>query len=218
MVYTWHHFDCWNWDHAFYKFWSLVKYQNCEEYFNHLQKHHAVNRFFLSALIVGLLAMAFYVHDSDALRAVWSLDQMIQRSDVIVVGTVESTWIDIRPFEEYVVIDTAKIKVDQWLKNENDLDSLEIRYYGYWAKTIDDLRGRHISDMPVHSYESGQRVLLLVSHEEPTMVMGEGYYPSYEGGFTIVDDIAISQDSKEIELTKLYDAIKNHTSRIDTKH
>lgn len=149
---------------------------------------------------------------SEAMRMVWNLDQMIERSDVIVIGTIESTWIDVRPFDDHhVIIDTAKIKVDEWFIDPIHYDTLEIRYYGYWAKTIDDMRGVSISDNPTHSYETGQKVLVLATYEKPTMVMGEGYYPFYEGGYVIKDTIAISQTGEQMKLADLYNVIKNQT-------
>lgn len=90
---------------------------------------------------------------------------------------------------------------------------MEVRYYGYWAKTIDDLRWWHISDNTTHRYESGQKVLLHLFYEKPTMVMGEGYYPSYEGGFIIQDQTATSQDGTQIKLDVLYKTIHNNLEK-----
>lgn len=157
--------------------------------------------------LVGFLSLLTFIPDSEALRESVSLEQMIERSDVIVIGTVQSTWVDIRPFDEQKIVDTAKIKVDEWLKNKKNPNTIEIRYYGYWAKTIENLVGLHRMDLPIHQYETGQQVLVHLSHEDSTMVMGEGYYPFYEGGYIIKDDVAISQIGEQIELNKLYETI-----------
>ena len=164
------------------------------------------------SVFVAFFFLVIPMPDSEAMRAVWSLEQMIEKSDVIVVGTVESTWVDVRPFDEYLVVDTAKIRVDEWLKNKKDFETLNIRYYGYWAKTIDGLRGHHLSDTPVHIYAPGQNVLMIASYEKPTMVMGEGYYPFYEGKYVINGDAATSQAGEQVRLADLYGAVANSTN------
>ncbi|WP_428324367.1 hypothetical protein [Nitrosopumilus sp.] len=168
----------------------------------------------LLIMLVMCLSLLALIPTADALREVLTVDEMSKRSDAIVIGTVQSTWIDIRLFEDYLVVDTAKIKVDDWLKNNKNSDMLEIRYYGYWAKTIDDLRGKHIFDNPQFIFESGQKVLVITTHEELDMVMGEGYYPFFEGSYVITGDNAVSQSGKTILLQDLKDTIN---SSIDFK-
>jgi len=163
-------------------------------------------------IIFAVLGFTFLITSipyGESMRMVWDLDQMIERSDVIVIGTVQSTWVDIRPFDEQKIVDTAKIRVDEWLKNEKNSNTIDIRYYGHWAQTIENLMGIHRMDLPTHQYETGQRVLVPLSHEDSTMVMGEGYYPFFEGKFVINDDVAISQSGEQMKLTELYDVIRN---------
>lgn len=69
-------------------------------------------KYFVIFLVLTLI-LFISTPNSDALRAVWSLDQIVERSDVIVIGTIESTWVDIRPFDDYLVVDTAKIRVSE---------------------------------------------------------------------------------------------------------
>ena len=157
--------------------------------------------------LVGFAFLITFTPDSEAMRVNWTLDQMIERSDVIAIGTIESTWIDVRPFDEHKIVDTAKIRIDEWLKNEKESDTIEIRYYGYWAQTIENLMGVHRMDLPTHRYETGQRVLVHLSHEDSTMVMGEGYYPFYEGKFVINDDMAISLTDEQMKLEELRETI-----------
>jgi hypothetical protein len=167
------------------------------------------SRLLILFALVGVAFLITFTLNSEAMRVNWTLDQMIERSDVIVLGTVQSTWVDIRPFDEQKIVDTAKIRVDEWLKNEKNSNTIEIRYYGHWAQTIENLVGFHRMDVPTHRYETGQRVLVPLSHEDSTMVMGEGYYPFFEGKFVINDDVAISQSGKQMKLTELYDVIRN---------
>ena len=165
-------------------------------------------RFLILFALVGFVLLITFTPDSEAMRVNWTLDQMIERSDVIAIGTIESTWIDVRPFDDYKIVDTAKIRVHEWLKNEKESDTIEIRHYGYWAQTTENFIGIHRMDTPTHRYESEQRVLVHLGYEKPTMVMGEGYYPFFEGSFVITDDIAISQAGEQMKLTELYDVIK----------
>ncbi len=169
-----------------------------------------------SRILVIIVALGFTflitsIPYGESMRMVWDLEQMIERSDVVVIGTVQSTWVDIRPFDEQKIVDTAKIRVDEWLKNKKNSNTIEIRYYGHWAQTIENLRGIHRMDLPIHQYETGQRVLVPLSHEDSTMVMGEGYYPFFEGKFVINNnnDDVISQSGKQMKLTELYDVIRN---------
>ena len=163
--------------------------------------------------VIVILVLGFYIiSDIEALYVTGSLEQIVEKSDVIVIGTIQNTWVDVRPFHEYGIVDTAKVNVEEWFKNGKDSDTLEFRYYGYWAQTIENTMGLYRMDMPIHSYESGQKVLLHLSYENPTMVMGEGYYPFYEGTFIIKDDVAWSHTGEQIKLTDLYHVIENHTS------
>jgi hypothetical protein len=136
------------------------------------------------------------IPNSDAIRVIFSLEQMIERSDIIAIGTIESTWVDVRPFSDHKIIDTAKISVDEWLKSENNSDTLDIRYYGYWAQTIENVFGVHRMDTPIHDYKTGQKVLIFATYEELTMVMRQGYYPFYEGVYVIKDNVAVPQNDK----------------------
>lgn len=164
----------------------------------------------LLIIFVVCLSLLALIPSIDALREVLTVEEMTKRSDAIAIGTVESTWIDVRPFDEYIIVDTAKVKVDEWLKNNKNSDTLEIRYYGYWAKTIDDLRGKFIFDNPLFTFESGQKVLLILDHEENTAVMGGGYYPLFEGSFVINDDVAISQAGKQTTLQQIYNIVNSN--------
>lgn len=166
-----------------------------------------------SYLIVVVLIFGvswFMIQEGESLREIFTLDETVNRADVILIGTVENTWVDIRPFDEYVIVDTAKIRVHEWLKNKQNSETIEIRYYGYWAKTIDSLRGRTVFDMPVHSYDGGQNVLLHLFYEKPSMIMGQGYYPSYEGSYTIQDDIAVSQTGNQMKLDEIRNVIADN--------
>jgi hypothetical protein len=165
-------------------------------------------------VFVGFLFSFALMPNSEASREVLTVDEMSKRSDAIAVGTVESIWIDIRLFDDYSIVDTAKIKVDDWLKNNKNSDTLEIRYYGYWAKTIDGLRGKYIFDNPVFDYKSGQKVLLILDHEEDTAVMGGGYYPIFEGSYIITKDVAVSQSGERTSLQELQNTIN---SNLDSK-
>ena len=173
--------------------------------------------FTISVVCLSLLALIPY---SEAEREVLTVDEMSKRSDAIAIGTIESTWVDIRLSDDHPIVDTAKVKVDDWLKNNKNSDTLEIRYYGYWAKAIDDLRGKFIWDNPHFNFESGQKVLLILDHEENTSVMGGGYYPLFEGSFVIKDDVATSQAGKQTTLDHLYVVIYHvvnveHTETLD---
>ena len=160
-------------------------------------------------VFAGFALLTFSVPNSDAMRMIWGLDQMIERSDVIVIGTVENTWVDVRPFEDHKIVDTATVKVDEWLKNKKDSDILEIRYYGDWSQKIENLLGIHRSDTPVHNYKPGEKVLVLASYEKPTMVMGEGHYPFYEGKHVILDETVRSQNGEQMKLDTLRQKINN---------
>ncbi|AJM93086.1 hypothetical protein [Nitrosopumilus piranensis] len=171
-------------------------------------------RILIIVAFVGLLSLFAFIPHSDASRMIVSLEEMAQRSDAIIIGTIQNTWIDVRPFDQHPIVDTAKIKVDDWLKNNKNSDTLEIRYYGYWAKTIDDLRGVSISGTPVFHYESGQKVLVILDHEDETAVMGGGYYPFFEGSFVINDNVATSQTGEQTTLNQLNSPI-NHVLNND---
>lgn len=83
------------------------------------------SRFLIIIVSVGFLSLFAFIPDSDASRAIMSLEEMAERSDAIAIGTIQSTWIDMRPFDDRIIVDTAKVKVDKWLKNdknENELD------------------------------------------------------------------------------------------------
>ena len=164
---------------------------------------------FLIMFVVCLLSLAL-IPDSKAEREILTVDELSKKSDAIAIGIIESTWIDIRLFDDYPIVDTAKIKVDDWFKNDKNSDILEIRYYGYWAKTIDDLRGKFIWDNPHFNFESGQKVLLILDHEENTSVMGGGYYPLFEGSFVIDGDDVISHSGKQTTLRQLYNTINSN--------
>ena len=163
---------------------------------------------------VGFTLFITSIPYGESLRAIFELDEIIELSDVIVIGTVQSTWIDIRPFDDHKIVDTAKIKIDDWLKNEQNSDTIEIRYYGHWSQTIENILGIHRMDTPIHRYDAGQRILTSLSYEDSTMVMGEGYYPFYEGSFVINDDVAQLPTGKQIKLTELYDLIKNSVADV----
>lgn len=168
------------------------------------------SRLLIIIVSVCFLSLLSFVPHGDASRIAMSLEDMIQRSDAIAIGTIQSTWIDVRPFDDHhVVVDTAKVKVDEWLKNDKNTKTLEIRYYGYWAKMMDDLRGMSISDNPHFNYELGQKVLIILDHEESTGIMGGGYYPLFQGSFVINENMAISQDGEQTTLQQIYDTIHN---------
>ena len=153
-------------------------------------------RFLILFAVLGLMILVTSIPDVKALRVIYTVEQMAEHADVIAIGTIESTWVDIRPFaDDHKIVDTATIRVDEWLKDKEDSSgkTLQIRYYGYWAKAVDELFGVFRFDTPVHSYDTGQKILALTTYEEPTMVMGEGYYPFFEGVFVIKDDVAIQQ-------------------------
>ena len=164
-------------------------------------------RFLILYAFLFFVAVTTFTSNSDAMRMIWPMEQMVERSDVIVVGMVESTWLDVRPFEDYKIVNTATIRVDEWLKNKQDSDKLEIRYYGDWSQKIENLLGIHRGDTPVHSYSPGERVLVLASYEKPTKVMGEGYYPFYEGKHVIQDKVAVSQIGEQVQLDVLREFI-----------
>ena len=167
-------------------------------------------RLFLILASVGFLSLISFIPYSESSRSIMSLEEMAEKSDAIAIGTIQSTWIDIRLFDDHhPVVDTARIKVDEWLKNSKNSDSLEIRYYGYWAKTADDLRGISISGTPVHDYSSGQKVLVILDHEEDTAVMGGGYYPIFEGSFVIDDNMIISQNIEQMQFDVFRKSITN---------
>ena len=165
------------------------------------------NRFLILSLLIFFVALTTFASNSNAMRAIWTLDKMIEKSDVIIIGTVEGTWFDVRPFEDYKIVNTATIRVDEWLKNKQDSDKLEIRYYGDWSQKIENLLGIHRFDTPVHTYKQGEKVLIFASYEKPTMVMGEGHYPFYEGKYVIQDKIGTSQTGEQIQLDVLRKSI-----------
>ena len=166
-------------------------------------------RFLILSAFLFLVAVTVFTSNSDAMRIIRTMDQMVERSDVIAVGIVESTWLDVRPFGDYKIVNTATIRVDEWIKNKQDSDKLEIRYYGEWSQKIENLLGIHRSDTPVHNYSPGEKVLVLALYEKPSMVMGEGYYPFYEGKHVIQEKVAVSQIGEQVQLDVLREFIAN---------
>ncbi len=78
------------------------------------------------------------------------------------------------------------------------------------------MRGKHIFDNPVFDYTAGEKVLVILDHEEDTAVMGGGYYPLFEGSFVINDNVAISQAGEQTTLNKLNSTI-NHVLNNDAE-
>ena len=176
-------------------------------------------------LTIGILCILFSVsvsnNNASATQIInFSHEDLAQRADLILIGTVKSEGFDFRPFDEMLLIDTVKVQPEEWLKNNHDLDSgIEVRYYGKWAKMADDMRCREsgiTSFQP--EFKVGEKVLLFLAKEDTDMYMGEGYYSfGFQGKYNIDDEKNIAQNhvsEKDIDIDKIKEIISEQIIQI----
>ena len=150
----------------------------------------------------------------------FSHEDLAQRADLILIGTVKSEWFDFRPFDEMLLIDTVKVQPEEWLKNNHDIDSdVEVRYYGKWAKMADDMRGRGSGIAGFQpEFKVGEKVLLFLVKEEPDMHMGGGYYSiGYQGKYTLNDEENMAENhipEKNIPMENIREIISEQIIQI----
>ena len=176
-------------------------------------------------LAIGVLCIFFSVlvsnNSASATQIInFSHEDLAQRADLILTGTVKSEWFDFRPFDEMLLIDTVKVQPEEWLKNNHDIDSdVEVRYYGKWAKMADDMRARGsgiASFQP--EFEVGEKVLLFLTKEDPDMHMGGGYYSfGFQGKYSIDDEKNMAQNhvsEKDIGIDKIKEIVSEQIIQI----
>ena len=176
-------------------------------------------------LIVGILCILFLVSTSDsnanATQIIdFSHEDLAHHADLILIGEVKSEWFDFRPFEDMLLIDTVKVKPEEWLKNNHDIDSdVEVRYYGKWAKMADDMRARGSGIAGFQpEFKVGEKVLLFLAKEEPSMYMGGGYYSfGFQGKYTINDEKNMAENhvpEKNISMDEIREIISEKKIQI----
>ncbi len=165
----------------------------------------------LILVIFVLFSSLFVINEADALIAAYSLDDLAEKAEFVVIGKVTEISLFIPGYFLPFTDGYGRFQFDVTLSIENDLDEK------YGKDTIvfriyDSREEFGIGIEDEQRFEVGERVLVFIGEKEPDSVMGDAYLVSgvTQGKYLLKDGIAFGTHFPEgIDGDELISKIKN---------